>query len=80
MAEAIDFDKFPKIRNREQARAFEKVLRKSGKSEDKINELVAICKNVTKIFDAEGLIKFKDYLVEGDQVKLKKTAPQSPNL
>ena len=66
----IDLNKLPKIRNREQARAFSKILKKSGKTETEINNIIDLTKKVTLMYDTEQLVKFKNYLLEGDKVKL----------
>jgi len=65
----IDLSKFPKIRNRDDARAFEKVLRRSGKTKQEIKNIIGLSKSLTKSFDAEGLAKSKQYLTEGEMVK-----------
>ena len=66
----IDYDKFPRIRNRKDARAFEKVLRKSGKSEEDIKKIITIAKRLTKGLDAEKQTVSKAYLLEGEKVML----------
>lgn len=65
----VDFSKFPKIRNREEKRAFEKVLRKGGKRTDKeVKDIIAMAKALTIAFDNERLPRSR-FLKEGDQVK-----------
>ena len=66
----IDLSKFPKIRNREESRAFKKVLLKSGKTEDEANNIIDLTKKATRLWDAEGKSRSKEYLLEGEQVKL----------
>jgi hypothetical protein len=66
----IDFSKFPQVRNRKEARALEKVLRKTGKSDKEISDLIQISKMVTKAFASESLTQSKQYLDEGGMVKL----------
>lgn len=66
----IDYSKFPKIRNRKDARALEKVLRRSGKTKQEINDIIGISKMLTKSYDAEGSMQSKQFLTEGEMVKL----------
>lgn len=66
----IDISKFPKVRNREQVRAFKKVLRKAGHSQDSIDNLIKLSKTLAQAEDTETAIKSKEYLAEGEQVKL----------
>ena len=66
----LDYDKFPRIRNRKDARAFERVLRKSGKSEEDIKKIIAIAKRLTKGLDSEQEVMSKAYLLEGEKVML----------
>jgi len=66
----IDLSKFPKIRNREESRAFKKVLLKSGKTENEANNIIDLTKKATRLWDAEGKSRSKEYLLEGEQVKL----------
>ena len=66
----VDFNKFPNIRNRKEAREFAKVLRRHGKNEAEIKEIIELTKQITKIRDVEKLPKFKECLLEGDKVKL----------
>ena len=69
MAE-IDLSKFPKIRNRDEARAFKKVLLKSGKTDEEADNIIELTKKATHLWDAEGKTRSKEYLIEGEQVKL----------
>ena len=46
----IDFSKFPKIRNREEARAFKKVLLRSGKTDEEADNIIALTKKVTSMW------------------------------
>ena len=66
----MDFSKFPRVCNREEARAFEKLLRKSGKSKDEIADIIKLSKALAKSFEAESQTQYKQSLCEGDTVKL----------
>ena len=66
----IDFSQFPKIRNRKEVRALEKVLRRSGKTKQEINNIIDISKMVTQAYDNEGRMQSRAYLYEGEMVKL----------
>ena len=66
----VDFSKFPQIRNREETRALEKVLRKSGKTKNEIEGILELSKIITKAFDSENDIGYKQSLDEGEMVKL----------
>lgn len=69
MAE-LDLSSFPKIRNREESRALKKVLLKSGKTEDEASNIIELTKKATRLWDAEGKTRSKEFLFEGEQVKL----------
>ena len=66
----LDLSKFPRARNREEARAFEKLLRKSGKNNNEIADIIELSKTLAKSFEAESQTQFKQSLCEGDIVKL----------
>ena len=70
MSDKIDFKKFPLIRNRKESREYAKILRKHGKSEAEIKGIIELTKQITNIRNMEGLPKLKDFLLEGDKVKL----------
>lgn len=66
----IDFSKFPRVRNREEARALEKVLRKSGKTKAEMKSIVSLAKTLAKAYDAEGQSNARIFFREGEKVKL----------
>ena len=66
----LDFSKFPKVRNREEARAFEKILRKSGKGKDEIADIIKLSKMLAKAYDSEMLGQYRQSLRDGDMAKL----------
>ena len=66
----MDLSKFPKVRNRKEARAFAKVLRKAGKTDKEIKDLITLSKSLAKMWDSESLPKYRNHLIEGEQVKL----------
>jgi hypothetical protein len=66
----IGFDKFPKIRNRKEHRALEKVLRHSGKSKAEASRMADLFKSMTTAWDTEGSLASLRFLQEGEHVKL----------
>ena len=58
------------MRNREEARAFEKILRKSGKSKEEITDIIKLSKLLAKAFDSEMLGQYRQSLKDGDMAKL----------
>ena len=66
----LDFSKFPHLNNRKEVRAFEKVLRRKGKSKNEIENLVKLGKMLGKAFVAEGFTTYRDMLEDGEMVKL----------
>ena len=66
----LDFSKFPRVRNRKEARAFAKLLSKSGKTKNEIDNIIELSKALAKSYEAEGQTRYKQSLGEGDIVKL----------
>ena len=66
----LDFSKFPSVRNREEARAFEKILRKSGKGKEEIADIIKLSKMLAKAYDSEMLGQYRQNLRDGDMAKL----------
>ncbi|MDR2572279.1 MAG: hypothetical protein LBD23_18550 [Oscillospiraceae bacterium] len=66
----LDLSNFPKIRNREESRAFKKVLLKSGKTEDEATQIIDLAKKATLMWETEGKTRSREFLLEGEQVKL----------
>jgi len=66
----LHLNKLPKIRNRDEARVFAKVLSKSGKTEKQIADIIELTKKTTLMYDAELRVKFKEHIAAGDKVKL----------
>lgn len=67
--EDFDINNFPKIRNRDEARAFSKILRKSGNTKEKADKIVKLTKDMTAAWDSESKTKAKEFLLEGEKVK-----------
>lgn len=70
MSDNLDLNKIPKIRNRDDKRKLEKILRSQGKSKEEIDNIITLTKELNKITDVNNLPKFKECLLEGDKVKL----------
>ena len=66
----VDFSKFPKVHNREETRALEKVLRQSGKTKNEIAGIIELSKMITKAYDSESDTRYKQHLNEDEMVKL----------
>ena len=70
MKEKLDKNNIPEIRNRKEARELAKILRKHGKNDAEIKEIINLTKQITMLKNPDKLPKFKNFLLEGDKVKL----------